>query len=88
VLVTALLLIVAVIVLAVPDVVPVKIAVYFPFKLSATVPNVPLDVPLPSPNATVNPPPVSLLPLASFAINVTRVVSPEVIDDLPTDTVD
>jgi hypothetical protein len=88
VLVTAPLLIVAVSVLAVPEVVPVKIAVYDPLLLSVTVPNVPLDVPLPKPNATVNPPPLSLLPLTSLAINVTNVVSVDEIVALPTDTTD
>jgi hypothetical protein len=87
-LVTALLLIVALNVRAVPEVVPVKTDVYFPLPLSATAANVPLDVPAPSPKATVRPPPVNRLPFASFAIRVTNVVSPEAMDVRATETVD
>ncbi len=75
-------------VLAVPAVVAVKMASYFPFRLSTTVPNVPLDVPEPSPNATVRPPLVNRFPLASLAMRVTSVVSPEEMELLPTETVD
>ena len=89
VLVTEPALIVAVIVLAVPEVVAVKTAVYLPLSVSATVePKVPLDVPLPSPNATVNPPLVTTLLFASLAINVTSVVSPEEMELRLTETVD
>src|SRR5512146_17186 len=79
---------VAVIVLAVPAVVPVKMAIYLPFKLSTTVLKVPLDVPDPSPKATVSPPLVNLLPSASLAIKVTSVLSPEEMELLLTDRVD
>ena len=75
--VTVLPLIVAVIVLL-PAVVPVKVAVYVPFLLSVTALNVPLPVPLPSANATVKPPVVSLLPIASSACSVTVSVLPEI----------
>jgi hypothetical protein len=89
VLVIALPPIVALTVFAVPDVVPVKVAVYDPLLLSVTDPMVPLDVPPPvKENTIANPPPVRRLPFASLAITVRSVVSPEAIDDLPTDTVD
>ena len=81
-------LMVAVIVVAVPELVPVNTAVYLPLRVSETIePNVPLEVPLPNPNATVTAVP-RRLPLASRAINVTNVVSPELIELLPTETVD
>ncbi len=79
---------VAVMTRAEPDVVPLKMEMYLPLLLSKTALNVPADVPVPNPNATVSPPPVNLLPLASLAINVTSVVSPEEINERPTDTVD
>ncbi len=89
VLVTVPLLMVASTVLAVPAVVAVKIASYLPFRLSTTVPNVPLDVPPPArEKTTVSPPVVSRLPLASLAMRVTSVVSPEEMELLPTETVD
>ncbi len=75
-------------VLAVPDVVPVNTAVYLPLRVSETTePKVPPEVPLPNPKPTVTAV-VRRLPLASRAINVTNVVSPELIKLLPTETVD
>ena len=88
VLVTAPALIVAVMVLAVPEVVDVKTAVYLPLSVSAlTDPNVPLDDPLPKPKATVTEF-VNRFPWPSRASNVTKVVSPELIEVRFTDTVD
>ena len=50
--------------------VAVNVAVYVPSLLSVTVPIVPSAVPLPSANRTVEPPVVSELPAASFAVSV------------------
>jgi hypothetical protein len=60
---------------AVPAVDPVKIEVYVPLLKSVTGLNVPLDVPDPVRlNATVEPPLVMLLPLASLAKSETAIV--------------
>ena len=67
---------VAVIVLL-PATVPVKVAVYVPLSWSVTALKVPLaPVALASLNTTVNPPEVSLSPLASSACSVMVVVPP------------
>ena len=59
---------VAEIVIAVPEVVPVKLAPYVPFPLSVTAENVPRLVPdPPRVNKTTLPPKVKLFPAESFA---------------------
>ena len=80
--------IVALIVVAVPEVVPVNVAVYVPFELSVTEPNVPLEVPPDRVNATVRPPLVSWLPAASFAVRVTVTPDPEATVPEETETID
>jgi hypothetical protein len=54
----------------------VKVAVYVPSLLSVTLPIAPMFVPLPRAKATVNPPVVSGVPLASLAVRVTVLVPP------------
>src|SRR5262245_51132162 len=67
---------IAAVMVLVPAVVPVNVAVYVPSALSVTVENVPWPVPVPSPNATVAPPVVRAVPLASRAVRVTVLVPP------------
>jgi hypothetical protein len=68
---------VALIVVAVPDTAPVKVAVYVPFELSVTAEKFPVDVPPTLLNKTVKPPPGSWLLLASFAVRVTVTFAPD-----------
>ena len=80
--VTALPPIVAETVLAVPAVVPVNVALYVPFPLSVTFPNVPPEVPPPdSKNTIASPPVVRLFPAPSFAWSVIIAADPDLIDD-------
>lgn len=89
VVVTAVPLIVAAIVRAVPAVPPVNVAVYVPFALSVTAPNVPVLVPGPASEKTiVAPPVVRLMPAASFAWSETVTPSPLTTVALPTVTMD
>src|SRR5687768_9698525 len=65
---------------AVPAVVPVNTALYVPFALSVTAPNVPALVPPPDPerlNATFAPPVVRFAPAASLACSSTVAVLPD-----------
>ncbi len=59
-----------------------------PSPLSVTLLNVPLAVPAPRLKTTVEPPVGSWLPLASLAVSVTVVVSPDWMDAGFTETVD
>jgi hypothetical protein len=68
--------IVEVIVVAVPETVPVNVAVYVPLLLSVTAENVPEAVPPVLENAIDNPPDVRLFPAASFEVSVTVTLEP------------
>ena len=78
VLVTAAPPIEALIVVAVPEFVPVKVAVYIPFPLSVVAEMVPLLVPPERVNTTVEPPVIRKFPFASFVVRVRVAVEPEV----------
>jgi hypothetical protein len=80
--------IVAPIVRAVPATIPVKLAVYVPFKLSVVAPIVPVLVPPAAVNTTVEPPLVRLLPAGSLACSVSVTALPEATDPLETLTTD
>ena len=69
--------IVAARVVAVPDVVPVKVAVYVPLLLSVTEENVPFETPPVRAKAIVEPPVEIEFPLGSFAVKVTVTPVPE-----------
>jgi hypothetical protein len=71
---------------AVPAVLAVKVAVYVPFALSVTAPIVPSLVPDPFVNVTVDPPDVSELPAASFAVSVSATTPPTATLAAETDT--
>ena len=87
--VTALPPIVAETVLAVPAVVPVKMALYVPLLLSVTLPIVPLEVPPPVNEKTiVSPPVVRLLPAPSFVWSVMVAVDPDATVDAEIVTID
>src|ERR1041384_2573245 len=89
---TGVALIVAPIVVGVPDRIPVNVAVYVPSPLSVAglgaIDPVLMPPPLELVNATVAPPVVIRLPAASFACSVSVLVPPERIDPLETDTTD
>ena len=75
-------------VLDVPANVPVKTVTYLPLELSATALNVPFEDPPPErENWTDSPPEVRRLPLASLAMSVINVVSPDAIKARPTEIV-
>jgi hypothetical protein len=76
------------IVVAVPAVVPVKIAVYVPLLLSVVAEIEPELVPPDRAKTTVRPPALNWLPLASFAVNVSVTLPPDAVDDVETLTRD
>lgn len=80
--------IVALMVVAVPEVTPVNTAEYVPFPLSVVEPMVPVLVPPVRVNTTADPPALRLLPLLSLACNVRVMVDPELTVPLETETID
>jgi hypothetical protein len=78
VLVTALPPMLALMLVAVPEVVPVKVAVYIPLPLSVVAEIVPLLRPPDRANTTVEPPEMRRFPFKSFVVRVKVTVEPEV----------
>ena len=68
----------ALMVVAVPEVVPVKVAVYVPLALSVVAEMVPLLSPPDRVNTTAEPPVSRRFPFASFVVRVRVVAEPEV----------
>lgn len=75
---------VALIVVGVPETIPVKDAEYVPFKLSVTAPKFPVEVPPLRLNTTVEPPPLKAFPAASRAVKVTVMLLPDATDAFET----